>query len=83
MAKLFQNITLNSVDLLKRIVVRKPQFPRMINNIKKAKGIEIEFFRYIRLRLFAENKFSKFLLFINGEIVPLMIGILFALQVNN
>ncbi len=39
MAKLFKNNTLSLIDILKRIVVRIPQFPRMIHNIKKAKGI--------------------------------------------
>ncbi len=43
----------------------------------------IKFFRKIRQRLFAENKFSKYLLYAIGEIVLVVIGILIALQINN
>ena len=43
----------------------------------------IKFFRKIRQRLLAENKFSKYLLYAIGEIILVMIGILLAFQVNN
>lgn len=43
----------------------------------------IKFFRRIRQRLLAENKFSKYLFYAIGEIILVMIGILLALQVNN
>ena len=43
----------------------------------------IKFFRKIRQKLLAENKFSKYLLYAIGEIVLVVIGILIALQVNN
>ena len=43
----------------------------------------INFFRKIRQRLLAENRFSRYLLYSIGEIVLVMIGILMALQVNN
>jgi hypothetical protein len=43
----------------------------------------IKFFRKIRQKLLAENKFSKYLLYAIGEIALVMIGILLALQVNN
>ncbi len=43
----------------------------------------IKFFRRIRQRLLAENKFSKYLLYAIGEIVLVVIGILIALQINN
>ncbi|WGK64826.1 DUF6090 family protein [Croceiramulus getboli] len=42
----------------------------------------IKFFRKIRQRLLAENKFSKYLLYGIGEIVLVVIGILIALQIN-
>ena len=42
----------------------------------------IKFFRKIRQRLLAENKFSKYLLYALGEIVLVVIGILIALQLN-
>lgn len=42
----------------------------------------IKFFRRIRQKLIAENRFSKYLLYALGEIVLVMIGILLALQVN-
>jgi hypothetical protein len=43
----------------------------------------IKFFRKIRQRLLAENKFTKYLLYAFGEIVLVVIGILIALQINN
>ncbi len=43
----------------------------------------IKFFRKIRQRLLAENRFSKYLVYAIGEIILVMIGILLALQVNN
>ncbi len=43
----------------------------------------IKFFRKIRQRLLTENKFSKYLLYAVGEIILVIIGILFALQINN
>jgi hypothetical protein len=43
----------------------------------------IKFFRKIRQKLLAENKFTKYLLYAIGEIVLVMLGILLALQVNN
>jgi len=43
----------------------------------------IKFFRKIRQRLLNENKFSKYLIYAIGEIVPVVIGILIALQINN
>jgi hypothetical protein len=43
----------------------------------------IKFFRKIRQRLVAESKFSKYLLYAIGEIILVVIGILFALQINN
>jgi len=43
----------------------------------------IKFFRKIRQRLLTENKFSKYLIYAIGEIVLVVIGILFALQINN
>jgi len=43
----------------------------------------IKFFRKIRQRLLAENKFSKYLIYAVGEIVLVVIGILIALQINN
>ena len=43
----------------------------------------IKFFRKIRQKMLAENKFSKYLLYAIGEILLVMIGILLALQVNN
>lgn len=42
----------------------------------------IKFFRHIRRRLLAENRFSRYLLYAIGEIVLVVIGILIALQVN-
>ncbi len=43
----------------------------------------IKFFRKIRQRLLAEDKFSKYILYALGEILLVMIGILLALQINN
>jgi tetratricopeptide (TPR) repeat protein len=43
----------------------------------------IKFFRKIRQRLLSESKFSKYLLYAIGEIILVIIGILFALQINN
>lgn len=43
----------------------------------------IKFFRKIRQRLLAENKFRKYLLYAIGEILLVVIGILIALQINN
>jgi len=43
----------------------------------------INFFRKNRHQLLNENRFHKYLLYAFGEILLVMIGILFALQVNN
>ncbi|RNC92088.1 MAG: hypothetical protein ED555_02980 [Allomuricauda sp.] len=43
----------------------------------------INFFRKIRQKLLAENKFSKYVLYAIGEIILVVIGILIALQINN
>jgi len=43
----------------------------------------IKFFRRIRQKLVAENRFSKYLLYAIGEIILVVIGILIALQINN
>lgn len=43
----------------------------------------IKFFRKIRQKLLAENKFSKYLIYAIGEITLVVIGILIALQINN
>ncbi len=43
----------------------------------------IKFFRKIRQRLLSESKFSKYMLYAIGEVVLVIIGILFALQINN
>ncbi len=43
----------------------------------------IKFFRKIRQRLLTENKFSKYLIYAFGEIVLIIIGIFFALQLQN
>jgi len=42
----------------------------------------IKFFRKIRQKLLAENKFSKYLIYAIGEIILVVIGILIALAVN-
>ncbi|RNC92078.1 MAG: hypothetical protein ED555_02930 [Allomuricauda sp.] len=42
----------------------------------------IKFFRRIRQKLLAENRFSKYLLYALGEIILVVIGILLALQIN-
>lgn len=43
----------------------------------------IKFFRHIRRNLMEQNKTGKYLKYAIGEIVLVMIGILFALQINN
>lgn len=43
----------------------------------------IKFFRKIRQKMLAENKFSKYLLYAIGEIILVVIGILIALSINN
>lgn len=43
----------------------------------------IKFFRNIRQKLLVENRFNKYLLYATGEIIPVVIGILIALQINN
>ena len=43
----------------------------------------LKFFRKIRQRLLAENKFTKYLIYATGEIALIMVGILLALQINN
>jgi len=43
----------------------------------------IKFFRHVRQKLLAENRFSKYLLYAIGEIILVVIGILIALQINN
>jgi len=43
----------------------------------------IKFFRKIRQKLLAENRFSKYLLYAIGEIILVIVGILLALQINN
>ena len=43
----------------------------------------IKFFRKIRQKLLAENKFSKYLIYAIGEIFLVVIGILIALGINN
>lgn len=42
----------------------------------------IKFFRKFRQKLLTENKFSKYLLYAVGEIILVVIGILFAVQIN-
>jgi len=42
----------------------------------------IKFFRKIRQKLLAENRFSKYLIYAIGEIILVVIGILIALQIN-
>jgi hypothetical protein len=42
----------------------------------------IKFFRKIRQKMIAENKFSKYVMYAVGEIVLVVIGILIALQIN-
>lgn len=42
----------------------------------------IRFFRTLRQRLLAENRFNKYLLYAIGEILLVVIGILMALQIN-
>ncbi|MFZ6053083.1 hypothetical protein [Halocola ammonii] len=43
----------------------------------------MKFFRKIRQKLFAQNRFTRYLMYALGEIALVMIGILLALQVNN
>ena len=43
----------------------------------------IKFFRKVRQKLLAENKFSRYLVYAIGEIILVVIGILIALQINN
>ena len=43
----------------------------------------IKFFRKVRKKMLAENKFSKYMLYAIGEIMLVVIGILIALQINN
>lgn len=43
----------------------------------------IKFFRKIRQKMLAENKFSKYLLYAIGEIILVVIGILIAIQLND
>lgn len=43
----------------------------------------IKFFRKIRQKLLAENKFSQYLIYAIGEIILVVIGILIALSINN
>mgnify|MGYP001321343033 CR=1 FL=1 len=43
----------------------------------------IKFFRHIRRRLLAENRFTRYFIYAIGEIVLVVIGILIALQVND
>lgn len=43
----------------------------------------LRFFRQLRQRFLAENKFNRYLLYAIGEILLVVIGILIALQVNN
>ena len=43
----------------------------------------IKFFRKIRQKLLAENKFNRYLIYAIGEIILVVIGILIALQINN
>jgi hypothetical protein len=43
----------------------------------------IKFFRKIRQKMLAENKFRKYLIYAIGEIALVVIGILIAVQINN
>lgn len=43
----------------------------------------MKLFRKIRQKLFAENKFTKYLIYAAGEIILVVIGILIALSINN
>ncbi len=43
----------------------------------------LKFFRTIRQKLLAENRFSKYMVYAVGEIILVVIGILIALQINN
>jgi len=43
----------------------------------------IRLFRKIRQQLLSKEKYGLYILYASGEITPVMIGILLALQVNN
>ncbi len=43
----------------------------------------IKFFHHIRQSLIAESRFGKYLLYVMGEIILVVIGILIALSINN
>jgi hypothetical protein len=43
----------------------------------------LKFFRHIRKKLLGENRLTKYLIYAIGEIVLVVIGILFALQINS
>lgn len=43
----------------------------------------LSFFRKIRKKILADNKFSKYILYAIGEIVLIVLGILIALSINN
>jgi hypothetical protein len=51
--------------------------------IKRYKNQMIKFFRRIRQKLLAENRFGKYLSYAIGEIILVVIGILIAVQLNN
>ena len=42
----------------------------------------IKFFRKIRQKLLSQNRFTRYLIYANGEIFLVVIGILIALQIN-
>ena len=43
----------------------------------------IKFFRKARQKMLTENKFSEYLMYVLGEIILVLIGILIAVQINN
>ena len=43
----------------------------------------IRLFRTIRVKLLTKNKLSKYLLYAIGEVLIVIIGILFAIQINH
>jgi hypothetical protein len=43
----------------------------------------IELFRKIEQRLLTENGFSKYLIYAIGERIPVVVGVLIALSINN
>ena len=43
----------------------------------------IRLFRQIRHQLLSEDRYSVYLLYASGEIVHVVVGILFALQIDN